>query len=166
MTGEPLVLAVDLGTGGSKIGFVSVTGKVAWRDHVAVRTRWLDGGGAVQDAHEWWTVITDAVRKTIANGDVAATDVVAVCITGQWASTVPVDERGVPVGECIMWQDHRGIRLARQRIGGPVAGYAPRAGSTSTTSTTSCESGAGGSTGSSTRTRSTWPSPARRPSRG
>ena len=26
-----------------------------------------------------------------------------------------------------MWQDHRGIRLARQRIGGPVAGYDPRA---------------------------------------
>jgi xylulokinase len=126
-TGEPLVLAVDLGTGGPKIGFVSVTGKVAWHDHVAVRTRWLDGGGAVQDAEEWWTIVTDAVRKVIANGDVPAADVVAVCITGQWASTVPVDAGGVPVGDCIMWQDHRGIRLARQRIGGPVAGYAPGA---------------------------------------
>jgi xylulokinase len=122
-----LVLAVDLGTGGPKIGFVTVTGRVAWQDHVPVSTRWLDGGGAVQDANEWWTLITDAVRKVIANGDVAADDVVAVCITGQWASTVPVDADGVPVGDCIMWQDHRGIRLVRRRIGGPVSGYEPRA---------------------------------------
>ncbi|HKY65653.1 MAG TPA: FGGY-family carbohydrate kinase [Acidimicrobiales bacterium] len=124
---DALVLAVDLGTGGPKVGFVSVTGAVAWQDHVPVRTRWLDGGGAVQDAAEWWTIITDAVRKVLANGDVPADRVVAVCITGQWASTVPVDAEGVPVGDCIMWQDHRGIRLARERIGGPVAGYDPRA---------------------------------------
>jgi xylulokinase len=124
---DGLVLAVDLGTGGPKVGFVSVTGEVAWQDHVPVRTRWLDGGGAVQDAGEWWTLIADAVRKVLANDDVPADRVVAVCITGQWASTVPVDAQGLPVGDCIMWQDHRGIRLARQRIGGPVAGYDPRA---------------------------------------
>ena len=124
---DGLVLAVDLGTGGPKIGFVSLTGEVAWQDHVAVSTRWLDGGGAVQDAHEWWDVVRDGARKAIANGHVAAERVVAVCITGQWASTVPVDADGVPVGDCIMWQDRRGIRLARQRIGGPVAGYDPRA---------------------------------------
>lgn len=124
---DGLVLAVDLGTGGPKIGFVSVTGRVAWQDHVRLSTRWLDGGGAVQDAREWWAVITDAVRKAIANGTVPAGDVVAVCVTGQWASTVPVDADGVPVGDCIMWQDHRGIRLVRRRIGGRVAGYSPRA---------------------------------------
>jgi xylulokinase len=124
---DGLVLAVDLGTGGPKIGAVSVTGRVVWQDHVRLSTRWLDGGGAVQDAHEWWDVITGAVRKAIANGTVPAGDVVAVCVTGQWASTVPVDAEGVPVGDCIMWQDHRGIRLVRRRIGGRVAGYSPRA---------------------------------------
>ena len=124
---DALVLAVDLGTGGPKIGFVSVTGRVVWQDHITVATRWLGDGGAVQDAGEWWTIIADAVRKAIANGDAPADDVVAVCITGQWASTVPVDADGVPVGDCIMWQDHRGIRLVRERIGGPVAGFEPRA---------------------------------------
>jgi xylulokinase len=125
--GEPLVLAVDLGTGGPKVGFVSVTGRVAWHDHIALQTRWLDGGGAVQDAGEWWSVVSGAVRKAIANGDVDPGRVAAVCITGQWASTVPVDADGLPVGDCIMWQDHRGIRLVRRRIGGRVAGYDARA---------------------------------------
>jgi xylulokinase len=125
--GEPLVLAVDLGTGGPKVGFVSVTGRVAWHDHIALQTRWLDGGGAVQDAGEWWSVVSGAARKAIANGDVDAGRVAAVCITGQWASTVPVDADGLPVGDCIMWQDHRGIRLVRGRIGGRVSGYDARA---------------------------------------
>ena len=124
---DALVLAVDLGTGGPKIGFVSVTGRVVWQDYVTVATRWLGDGGAVQDAGEWWTIIAEAVRKAIANGDAPADDVAAVCITGQWASTVPVDADGLPVGDCIMWQDHRGIRLVRERIGGPVAGFEPRA---------------------------------------
>ncbi len=124
---DGLVLAIDLGTGGPKVGFVSVIGEVAWQDHVPLATRWLDGGGAVQDAHEWWAVIRDAVRKAVANGAVPVDRVVAVCITGQWASTVPVDAEGNPVGDCIMWQDHRGIRAVRRRVGGPVAGYDPRA---------------------------------------
>ena len=123
---EPLVLAIDLGTGGPKVGFVTVTGRAVWQDHLAVETRWPGGGAALQDAGEWWRIISGTARKAIANGDVAAADVVAVGITGQWASTVPVDDRGEPVGDCIMWQDHRGIRLVRQRIGGRVAGYDPR----------------------------------------
>ena len=47
---ERFVLAVDLGTGGPKVGLVSLVGQVAWQDHIAVKTRWLDDGGAVQDA--------------------------------------------------------------------------------------------------------------------
>ena len=77
---------------------------------------------------EWWTIVTDAVRKALASGD------------------VPAERRGGrelhrPVGEHGARRRRRraGRRLhhvdghiaasgyARQRIGGPVAGYAPRA---------------------------------------
>jgi xylulokinase len=120
------VLAVDLGTGGPKVGFVSLTGAVAWQDHVAVETTWLGDEGAVQDAEAWWTIIGDAVRRALASGTVRADRVVAVSITGQWASTVPVDESGRPVGDCVMWMDKRGGRHVGPIIGGRVAGYAPK----------------------------------------
>jgi xylulokinase len=51
--------------------------------------------------------------------------VVAVSCTGQWASTVPVDRSGVPVGECLLWSDTRGEPFAREMVGGWLAGYAP-----------------------------------------
>ncbi|MGH9186244.1 MAG: xylulokinase [Acidimicrobiales bacterium] len=121
--GEQLVLAVDLGTGGPKVGFVSVTGKVAWQDHVTVETTWLGDGGAEQDADLWWRLICDTVRHAVADGAVPADQVVAAAITGQWASTVPVDDKGQPVADCVMWMDTRGGRHVRPVIGGRVAGY-------------------------------------------
>ena len=53
---------------------------------------------------------------------------VAVTCTGQWASTVPVDEAGEPVGPCVMWIDTRGARHSRDgRSAGPLQGYPPSA---------------------------------------
>jgi xylulokinase len=121
------VLAVDLGTGGPKIGLVSLTGSVAWSDHVPVATRLLPGGGAVQDADRWWEAIKGAARRGLASGAVPPERVVAVSCTGQWASTVPVDEHGHPVGECVMWMDTRGGTYSRAAVGGHVAGYRPLA---------------------------------------
>jgi xylulokinase len=122
---EQLVLAVDLGTGGPKVGITSLTGKVAWQDHYPVATTRLPKGGAEQDAEEWWTIITDAARKVLGSGTVAAEDVVAVAVTGQWDSTVPVDAAGRPVGPCLLWQDYRGARHVNERFAGIAAGYKP-----------------------------------------
>lgn len=123
---EHYVLAVDLGTGGPKVGLVSLSGRVAWQDHVKVETRWIGSSGAVQDAGQWWTIICDAARRGLASGALAPAAVVAVCVTGLWASTVPVDAAGEPVGDAQLWMDSRGGRHSRKVIGGPVAGYAPR----------------------------------------
>jgi xylulokinase len=122
---ERFVLAVDLGTGGPKIGLVSLTGSVAWSDHVAVETRMLPGGGAVQNAEEWWRVIVDAAQRALASGAVRPEQVVAVSCTGQWASTVPVAADGQPVGDCILWMDCRGAPYTRRAVGGRVSGYSP-----------------------------------------
>jgi xylulokinase len=122
---ERFVLAIDLGTGGPKIGLVSITGRVAWNDHCPVTTRFLPGGGAVQDAAEWWRLIVDATQRAMASGVVAPHQIEAVSCTGQWSSTVPVDERGEPVGDCVLWMDSRGGPYAHKVIAGPLSGFAP-----------------------------------------
>jgi xylulokinase len=127
---EQFVLAVDLGTGGPKVGFVSLDGRIAWKEHQAVTTRFFDGGGATQDAGEWWRLVTASAARGLASGEVRADDVVAVSCTGQWASTVPTDGRGEPVGECVLWMDSRGARHSRAVVGGPVVGLNPRAAAT------------------------------------
>jgi xylulokinase len=124
VTDSDLVLAVDLGTGGPKVGFVTVRGVVEWWEHTPVPTRTGEAGARTQDAEHWWTVIVESVRRGVAA--VGGERVTTVAVTGQWASTVPVDEAGRPVDECVLWSDTRGAPYSRRLVGGPVAGYAPR----------------------------------------
>ncbi|HQU27173.1 MAG TPA: FGGY family carbohydrate kinase [Acidimicrobiales bacterium] len=118
-----LCLAVDLGTGGPKVALVTLEGEVVDVEIHAVATRVDPTGAATQDPEEWWRLIASASRRLVATVDPSR--VVAIGVTGQYASTVPVDEHGRPVGECLTWLDTRGVAHARSVLGGPVMGYAP-----------------------------------------
>ncbi len=121
------VLAVDLGTGGPKVGLVALDGGIVWWEHVGVHTTYGARGSVTQDADEWWRLVADASRRGVAEAGLDPGQVVAVGVTGQWASTVPVDGEGVPVGPCVMWMDTRGARHSRAVVGGHVQGYQPLA---------------------------------------
>lgn len=121
------VLAVDLGTGGPKVGLVSLRGEIAWQQHQAVSTSYGPGGSATQDAEEWWRLVVAATGRGLAATQLPGERVVAVAVTGQWASTIPVDEAGMPVGPCLMWMDTQGAAHSRAFIGGHLQGYGGRA---------------------------------------
>ena len=124
---DRIVLAVDQGTGGPKVGLVSTRGDIRWWDHRPVATQRGDGGAATQDAGEWWRLVVEGTRAGLAESGIDGAQVVAVAVTGQWASTIPVDAAGVPVGDCVMWMDARGRDHSRAVVAGPVSGYDPRA---------------------------------------
>ncbi len=119
---DRLVLTVDLGSGGPKVGYVTTRGEVVWWWYE--RAYALEAV-ATQDAEEWWRAVVSAARRGQVEGGVVGADVVAVAVTGQWGSTVPVDAEGRPVAECLMWSDDRGAAYSKAIFGGPVSGYAP-----------------------------------------
>ncbi len=117
-------LAIDLGSGGLKVGVVSLAGEVVAVEQTPLETRRGPGGVAVQDATSWWDSVRALSVAVLARAP--AERVAAVACTGQWASTVPVDAAGEPVGPCLMWLDTRGAEHARRVVGGPLLGYSPR----------------------------------------
>lgn len=127
MNTDELCLSIDLGTGGPKIGFVTFDGELLAHEVHHVRTEFADDGSATQDANEWWDLICDAVTRLLADPAIDSKLVRAVVVTGQYASTVPVDEKGIPTGPCLTWLDTRGGPFTRGAIGGAVQGYSPRA---------------------------------------
>jgi len=124
---EQVVLAVDLGTGGPKTALVSLDGTVIDAAHQRVEPRVTAAGAATQDPEQWWAAVVDGARRLTAAHPDAARRVVAVAVTGQWGSTVPVDRDGNAVGDCLLWMDTRGGELAKAQVGGPIEGFAPRA---------------------------------------
>lgn len=115
-------IAIDLGTTGLKVAVVSLEGETRWSASRELTTELGPDGAATQDANEWWTLVSELVAEGARVGDI-----VAIATTGQWASTVPVDAEGIPVGDCVMWMDTRGAPFSRKVIGGPVSGLNPRA---------------------------------------
>jgi xylulokinase len=122
---EELALCVDLGTGGPKVAIVTLDGEVVAHEVHHVETHFGADGEATQDANEWWTKILAASKRLLSDTHSAAR-VRAVAITGQYASTVPVDEEGLPTGPCLTWLDTRGGRYSRPAIGGSFQGYNAR----------------------------------------
>lgn len=126
MTDRRLALVVDLGTSGLKVGVSDLRGHVLWSESHELTTDFGTDGAAVQDAGDWWSRIAASSRAAMASRAFDPKDVVAVGVTGQWASTVPTRVDGTPAGPCLLWLDTRGGPLVRKRLGGPVAGYDPR----------------------------------------
>ncbi len=121
-----LCLSIDLGTGGPKIGLVTLDGEVLAHELHQVPTIMTSDGGAEQDASLWWSLITESAKRLLVGTAGSQSRVKAVAVTGQYASTVPVDANGIPTGPCLLWLDTRGGRYSRQAVGGPVQGYDPR----------------------------------------
>lgn len=124
---DAVVLAVDLGTGGPKTALVRLDGTVVDAVHQRVEPKVTAAGAATQEPRQWWDAVVDGATRLLSTHPDAAARVAAVAVTGQWGSTVPVDRDGRAVGDCMLWMDTRGGRLAREQIGGPVEGFAPRA---------------------------------------
>jgi xylulokinase len=124
--GTPWILAVDLGTGGPKVGAVGLDGTLLARAHAEVATADTPDGGREQDVEAWWDGIRTGVRSFLDAGTVRGEDLHTVGLTAQWSSMVAVDAAGAALGGCLMWSDQRGGTYARRQVGGPVAGLDPR----------------------------------------
>ena len=120
------VLAIDLGNGGPKVAAVYPDGSLGPVAHRPVSVDIGVDGKATQDAAEWWTALGECIREVSAQMD--GSGVRAIGITGQWGSTVPVDEGGEPVGPVLLWADTRARPYMKEVIGGPVTvqGFAPQ----------------------------------------
>lgn len=122
---SPWVLAVDLGNGGPKVAAVAESGQILATAFTPVSVHHGLDGTATQDAIEWEVALRDAVAQVTL--EVPFEGLVAVGITGQWGSTVPVNDDGDPAGPVILWSDTRSRYNVRRLLGGPVnvGGYAP-----------------------------------------
>ena len=103
-----ILLAIDLGTEGARVGAFSGDGDPLGSVHRGYRTTYPRPGWAEQDPEEWWAAVVDATRTLLASpACTAAGDVVAVaCATT--ASTVAVlDADGRPLRPAILWMDSR-----------------------------------------------------------
>lgn len=126
-TTETNILAIDLGTGGPKVSIVDVRGNVLATAFEPTPLIHTEDDGIEQDPEDWWRAITAASRAAVANLPEGAARPVAVAVTSQWVTTLPVDENAEPLMNAVSWLDARGGPYAQQAVGPAprVFGYNP-----------------------------------------
>ncbi len=118
---DELILAVDLGTSGPKVALVTSRGEVLDWEFEHVPLYLLPGGGAEQDANEWWTAIGKAMYRLLQRNAQSKSGIAALCCTSQWSGTVAIDASAQPLARAIIWMDARGAPYVRRITAGGIA---------------------------------------------
>ena len=122
---EKYILAVDHGTSSVKTALISVYGKILGYEFEETPVYLFEKGGAEQDPDEWFNAFLAAGKKLIGRNLVDTEDIVGICVSGQWACTVPVDRKGDHLMNAISWMDSRGAPYVKKVCGGliNISGY-------------------------------------------
>jgi len=117
---ESLILAVDLGTSGVKVALITVHGRVLGWESQPLALHITPDGGAEQSPEEWWQAFLTAARRLLARDLAPSRSIRAVCCSTQGEGTVPVDEQGTALMNCVLWMDMRGAPYLRQQARGAI----------------------------------------------
>ncbi len=125
---EKYVLAIDLGSGGPKVGIVDLDGCILASAAGSAPIYFLPQGGAEQIPSEWWSSVSSAAKQVIHASGLQPESIRAISVTSQWAVIVPVDENGEELMNAVSWMDTRGGPYNREMIKGfpSIQGYGIR----------------------------------------
>jgi sugar (pentulose or hexulose) kinase len=113
-----LVVGVDCSTTGCKAIAWDREGRAAAVGRAQLALLQPHPGWYEQDAEDWWTATASALREVVAAA--GASGIEALCVTHQRESFVPVDDRGIPLRNAILWLDERArlqVQALERRLG-------------------------------------------------
>ena len=100
------LLGIDVGTTGTKSMLFSETGEVLGHAYEGYPCVAAQVGWSEQNAEHWWTAVKNTVNQLCKERDIAE-NVVAISLSLQGGTIVPVDENCNPLRPAIVWNDSR-----------------------------------------------------------
>jgi ribulose kinase len=110
-----ILLSIDLGTEGARVGAFTEDGVSLGSVHRPYRTMFPRPGWAEQDPETWWTAFVDAARTLLATDACRSAGSVVALASATTASTVAIlDEVGRPMRPALLWMDSRASAQAER----------------------------------------------------
>lgn len=118
-----LIMVLDIGTTGGRVILYDSAGEVhgmAYREYSSV----LHASNVIDhDPATWLEAVQEGIKQLNLENPELMQRVLAVSITTQRATIIPVDLQGIPLALAISWQDKRSVRESKEieeRIGRDV----------------------------------------------
>ncbi len=105
-----LVAAIDVGTTGTHTIIFNTAGKMAASAYKEYPSIMPQIGYVEQDANQWWLAVVETLRSVCKDPAVEKQDIIAITVTNQRETIVPVDRAGQPLHNAIVWQDRRTVK--------------------------------------------------------
>ena len=125
MSDGSLLLGVDIGSSGVKVGAFDARGRLSAKASMAYPTHNPRPGWVEQDPNAWWAACCRAIREVAAG--VETRRIRGVSVVGLSPALVSVDQRGNVVCPAPIWSDQRSVAEIgelTERLG-PIAGFSP-----------------------------------------
>ena len=105
-----LVLAIDAGTTGIRSMFFDQTGNVIASAYSEFESLFPHPSWVEQRAESWWETACKTIQQCLREGKTRPEQVIAISVTNQRETVVPIDEDGKSLRNAIVWQDRRTVR--------------------------------------------------------
>ncbi|TFG95346.1 xylulokinase [Candidatus Thorarchaeota archaeon] len=105
-----LVLAIDAGTTGVRSMFFDKSGSVIASAYSEFESIFPHPSWVEQRADSWWEKSCETIQRCLKEGKISPEHVIAISVTNQRETVVPIDENGVPLRNAIVWQDRRTVK--------------------------------------------------------
>lgn len=101
------LIGIDIGTTGTKSMLIREDGQVIAHAYQGYPLSSPSVGRSEQNAEAWWEAVVHTVHDVLAAAPGAAGQVVAISLSTQGGTMVPVDQQGMPLRPAIVWNDSR-----------------------------------------------------------
>ena len=105
-----LVLAIDAGTTGVRSMFFDKSGNAVAKAYSEFDSFYPHPSWVEQRAVSWWEKACETIQACLKDGKISSEHVVAISVTNQRETVVPIDENGMPLRNAIVWQDRRTVK--------------------------------------------------------
>jgi xylulokinase len=114
MSSQPYILGLDIGTESTKAILFNLKGKSIARAYIQYSVKVPEPSWAEQDPQLWWNAVKKSVSELLKRTDLKKEQVACVGVSGQSPVLVPVDKRGKPLADAIIWMDRRAVKQAEE----------------------------------------------------
>ena len=108
------ILSYDAGTSGIKAVLVGTDGSICASATAGYSLLRPQDGWAEQIPAEYWDAACRSAHAVLAQGNVAAGQVIGVIFATQWKGMIPLDAEGNVLHNSIIWMDTRGTAEAQE----------------------------------------------------
>ena len=124
-TSAPLLLGVDGGTEGVRVGLFTAQGAPVAIARQPYPSQHARPGWAEQEPHDWWRGLASGVRRVLAEAGADPARVVGISVAATCFTMVCVGAHGRPLRPALLWMDSRAAEQAAEvsATGSPALRY-------------------------------------------